>query len=154
MDTVSDHIRAAADSHEPPGHVRLVRGLQRRLSAWVTGLVGAVSGVAPHVLHHVGPLAGAALLAGATGTALFGALGLLLSVPFLLRIRRRFGSWRAPVIALMIFAAAFVLSSQVIGPAIRGGDAAGTPVEQPAGPGATPAAPPADVPAADHAEHH
>jgi hypothetical protein len=33
----------------------------------------AVLGAAPHVLHHAGPLAGAALLAGATGRVLFAA---------------------------------------------------------------------------------
>ena len=46
----------------------------------------------PHVLHHVGPLAGAALLVGATGKVLFGALGFLLAVPMLRRLRRRTGS--------------------------------------------------------------
>jgi hypothetical protein len=56
----------------------------------------AVLGAAPHVLHHVGPLAGAALLAGATGKLLFGALGFLLAVPMLRRLRRRTGSWRVP----------------------------------------------------------
>jgi hypothetical protein len=37
-------------------------------------------------------LAGAALLAGATGRLLFGALGFLLAVPMLVRLRRRSGS--------------------------------------------------------------
>jgi hypothetical protein len=56
-----------------------------------------VSGVAPHVLHHVGPLAGAALLAGFGGKAIFFALGLLLSVPMLRRLyRRRRGSSSRP----------------------------------------------------------
>jgi len=109
----------------------------------VTGTIGAVSGVAPHVLHHVGPLAGAAILAGAAGTALFGALGFLLSIPFLLRMRRRFDSWRAPAIALAVFAAAFTLSTVVIGPAIRRGDAPAAPVERPAG-----------EPRDGHAGHH
>ncbi len=119
------------------------RSLVRRGWAAVTGAIGAVSGVAPHVLHHVGPLAGAALLAGAAGTALFGALGFLLSIPLLLRMRRRFGSWRAPAIALAVFAAAFTLSTVVIGPAIRGGDAQAAPVERPAG-----------EPRDGHAGHH
>jgi hypothetical protein len=59
------------------------------------------------VLHHIGPLAGAALLAGAAGTALFAAIGFVAAVPFLLRLHRRFQSWRAPAIALAVFAAMF-----------------------------------------------
>ena len=100
------------------------------LAAW-----GAVTGIAPHVLHHVGPLAGAALLAGAAGQALFAAIGFVAAIPFLLRLRRRFGSWHAPAIALAVFAAMFALSSFVIGPAITGGGETNAPpgVETPAG---------------------
>ena len=81
---------------------------------------GAFAGLLPHVLHHVGPLAGAALLAGATGRALFVAIGFVAAIPFLRRLHRRFGTWRAPAIALALFAAMFSLSSFVIGPAISG----------------------------------
>ncbi len=96
------------------------------LAAW-----GAFIGLLPHVLHHVGPLAGAALLAGATGRALFAAIGFVAAVPFLRRLYRRFGTWRAPAIALAIFVAMFSLSSFVIGPAISGGDAPAQPgIEQ------------------------
>jgi len=100
------------------------QGLFRRVSrrAW-TGVLaawGAFIGLAPHVLHHVGPLAGAALLAGADGTLLFAALGFVAAVPFLLRLYRRFRTWRAPAIALAVFAAMFSLSSFAIGPAITG----------------------------------
>lgn len=93
-------------------------------TAWtvVTGALGAVGGLAPHVLHHVGPLVGTALVAGAGGTALFGVLGLALSVPMLLRLRRRFRSWWAPGIALAVFTAMFLVSSLVIGPLISGSD--------------------------------
>lgn len=42
--------------------------------------------VAPHVLHHVGTLAGAAFLAGVGGRLLFAGIALLVSVPFLLRV--------------------------------------------------------------------
>jgi hypothetical protein len=98
--------------------------------------VGVVSGIAPHVLHHVGPIAGAALLTGTGGSVLFGLVGFVVSVPFLLRLRRRFGSWRAPATALVVFAAMFTLSTLVIGPAIRGDNSpAATPLELP-GPGA------------------
>ncbi len=100
---------------------------------------GAFTGLLPHVLHHVGPLAGAALLAGGGGQALFAAIGFVAAVPFLLRLRRRFGNWRAPVLALTVFAAMFAVSSLVIGPAISGGDTSTPPsVERPV----------------DHAPHH
>ncbi len=95
-----------------------------RRTVWtvVTGALGAIGGLAPHVLHHVGPLVGTALVAGAGGTALFGVLGLALSVPMLLRLRRRFRSWWAPGIALAVFTAMFLVSSLVIGPLISGSD--------------------------------
>jgi len=99
------------------------------LAAW-----GGFIGLLPHVLHHVGPLAGAALLAGATGRALFGAIGFVAAVPFLRRLHRRFETWRAPAIALAVFAAMFSLSSFVIGPLISGGDESNPPgIEQPGG---------------------
>lgn len=120
------------------------RGLVRRGLAAVTGTLGTLSGLAPHVLHHVGPLAGAALLAGAAGSALFGALGLLLSVPFLLRLRKRSGSWKAPSIALVVFTLGFALSTLVIGPAIRGDDSPSPPATER----------PAVNPASGHDAHH
>jgi len=94
-----------------------------RLRSWWSALpggIGAVAGLAPHVLHHVGLLAGTALIAGTGGTALFGVLGLLASVPLLLRLRRRFGNWWAPSIGLAVFAVMFAVSTLVIGPAING----------------------------------
>lgn len=109
----------AATSAHPPG----------RLRAWwntAVGALGTLGGLAPHVLHHVGPLAGTALVAGAGGTALFGALGFVASIPLLLRLRRRFASGWAPAIALVIFAGMFSLSAFVIGPAISGESGAGT----------------------------
>ena len=104
--------------------------------AWsaVLAVWGGFIGLLPHVLHHVGPLAGAALLAGAAGTALFAAIGFVAAIPFLLRLYRRFGTWRAPAIALAVFAVMFSLSSFVIGPAISGGDEPAQPgIEQPKG---------------------
>ena len=85
-------------------------------------VIGAVAGIAPHVLHHVALLAGTALIAGTTGTALLGILGLVLAVP--LRLRRRFGSWWAPTIGLAVFTVMFFLSAFLIGPAITGSDTA------------------------------
>jgi len=87
------------------------------LAAW-----GALTGIAPHVLHHVGPLAGAAVLAGAGGRLLFAAIALLVSWPFLLRIYRRFHTWLAPTIGLAVMAAMFSLSTFVIGPLITGSE--------------------------------
>lgn len=103
----------------PASHASPPSWLRERWNA-ATGAVGVVVGLAPHVLHHIGVLAGTALVAGSGGTALFGALGLLLSIPMLLRLRRRFGSWTAPAIGLAVFTAMFALSTWVIGPAISG----------------------------------
>ena len=112
------------------------RSLGSRTWAALVAGWGAFVGLLPHVLHHVGPLAGAALLAGAVGTALFFAIGIIASIPFLLRLYRRFGTWRAPAIALAIFAGLFSISSFVIGPAISGTDDPAQPrpgIEQPTG---------------------
>lgn len=106
------------------------------LAAW-----GAVLGVLPHVLHHVGPLAGAALLAGTGGRLLFAGIALAVSIPFLWRVYRRFRTWIAPTIALTAMAAMFALSSFVIGPLITGSDGGTAP---------TPGTP---TPAS-HAAHH
>ena len=117
--------------------------LRERLVAIVSSAVAAVLGVLPHVLHHVGPLAGAALLAGTAGTLLFGAIGLVAAIPFLLRVHRRCGNWRVPAALLATFAAMFSISAFVIGPAISGSDDGGsgkpTPTQQtaPGAPGKT-----------------
>ena len=92
----------------------------------IVGAIAGVVGLAPHVLHHIGLLAGVALVTGTGGTILFGVIGLVASIPLLVRLRRRFHSWRAPVIALAIFAAMFSISSFVIGPALNG-DAGSSP---------------------------
>lgn len=103
-----------------------------RRTPWtiLTGALGAVGGIAPHVLHHVGPLVGTALVAGAGGTALFGVVGLLASVPMLLKLRRRFASWWAPAVALTLFTAMFLVSSFVVGPLISGAPESPTPQQQ------------------------
>lgn len=121
------------------------RGIAARalgtLATGVSGVVAAISGIAPHVLHHVGPLAGTALLAGAGGTILFGVLGFLLSIPMLLRLRRRFGTWVAPAVASVIFTAVYLASALVIGPAVTASGQDETP--------------PVQAPATDeHAQHH
>jgi hypothetical protein len=77
---------------------------------------GTVSGVAPHVLHHVGPLAGAAILAGTGGQVLFFIIGLGVATPMLLRLYRRFGTWAAPAVAVAVFVIAYAVSSLFLGP--------------------------------------
>lgn len=111
---------SSADADATPAKGPTWRGRLRTLWNALVGGIGLVVGIVPHVLHHVTLLAGTALVAGSGGTALFGAIGLVASVPFLLRLRRRFGTWRAPAIGLLIFAAMFSLSTFVIGPAISG----------------------------------
>ncbi|MFN8558267.1 MAG: hypothetical protein U0531_13300 [Dehalococcoidia bacterium] len=91
-----------------------------RLGAALSGIIGAVAGLAPHLLHHLAPIAGAALLTVTVGSAIFGALGLVLMAPMLRRLRRRLGTWLAPGIALALFVAMFTVSTLWIGPAVRG----------------------------------
>lgn len=99
-----------------------LRRVGHRVWVALSGVFAAVMGVLPHVLHHAGPLAGAAIFAGATGSLLFAAIGLVAAIPMLLRLRRRCGGWRVPVAALVAMAAAFSVSTFVIGPAISGED--------------------------------
>ena len=101
----------------------VVRRVAGRLWSGVVAVWAAVTGLAPHVLHHVGPLAGAAVVSGAAGTALFGAVGFLAAIPFLLRLRRRFGTWLAPALALSVFATVFTVSTVVVGPRLIGAEA-------------------------------
>lgn len=129
METVSSQPSIAATTR-PAGRLRASAG---RVWSGVLAIWGAVTGLAPHVLHHVGPLAGAAVLAGAAGKLLFAAVGFVAAIPFLLRLHRRFATWKAPAIALAVFAAMFSLSSFVIGPAITGGGGDKPGVEQQSG---------------------
>ncbi len=119
----------AAASHQPAR-----RTLTARLGAAAMAVWGAFTGVLPHVLHHVGPLAGAAVVAGATGKVVFGLIGLVVAIPFLRRLYRRFHTWIAPAIALGVFVVAFGISTFVIGPAISGNDTPAKPgIQQPSG---------------------
>ncbi|MDG6106188.1 hypothetical protein Daura_20315 [Dactylosporangium aurantiacum] len=114
----------------------------RPAGRWSLGAaLGAVSGLAPHLLHHVGLLTGAALVAGLGGTVLFGVLGLAVMAPMLVRLRRRFRSRWAPGIAVTLFAAMFLVSTFVIGPA------AGVSTDRPAEPSHAPAG-------NQHTRHH
>ena len=115
------------------------RGLGARLWGALVAAWAVVTGIAPHVLHHVGPLAGAALLAGATGKALFFALGLVLALPMLRRLHRRFSTLLAPALAIAVFAGFFAFSNLVIASRLTGSNQAPAP-GQPA--------------QSDHASHH
>ena len=134
----------AAAPAAPSGRIRTL------WNGMVAG-IAVVVGLLPHVLHHIGFLAGTAVVAGAGGTALFAVLGLAASVPLLLKLYRRFGSWLAPAVALVVFAVVFALSAFVIGPAINGTDTA--PATTPATVITTPTAPATDAPS-DHSSHH
>lgn len=123
------HEHATPEQTMPPEAIAPARAtarrsesLRRRMWTAMSSVFAAVMGLAPHVLHHAGPLAGAALFAGIGGTLLFGAFGLVAAIPFLIRLRRRTGGWRIPAATLALFAAVFSLSAFVIGPAIGGDD--------------------------------
>lgn len=94
---------------------------ERLRVAWAAtrAVLGALLGLAPHVLHHVGILAGTALLAGVWGNLALYAVGLLLSIPMLRRLQRRFGSIAAPLTGVALFTIMFLFSALVLGPAIN-----------------------------------
>ena len=128
--------RVASVPAPPPSRLR---ALPRRIWLALAAAWAVFTGILPHVLHHAGPLAGAALFAGVGGSLLFFAIGLVAAIPFLRRLHRRFGDWRAPGIALGLFVVVFSFSTFVIGPKISGGDgdgASSAATESPAAPGA------------------
>jgi len=145
------HLPAAAQANDDSARendtdtaVPATRGLFATLWSATTAVIGTMMGLLPHVLHHVGLFAGAVLVTGAAGNVLFGVLGLVLSVPLLRRLYRRFATWKAPAAALAVFAVMFSLSAFVIGPAISN--------DSPAPP---PAPSPVQTPDPDeHAGHH
>lgn len=122
--------------------------LRRKATMLVSSVIAAVLGLLPHVLHHAGPLAGAALLAGTTGSLLFGAVGLVAVIPFLLRLHRRFGSWRVPAGILTLMALMFSISAFVLGPAINSSDGSSSAANQ------SGAAPASSTEESGHASHH
>ena len=132
-EVLMDTMPTAPTSGTPtPGQTPASPDASARPSRWRTAWasfragIGALLGLVPHVMHHIGILAGAALLTGVFGNTVLYVLGLLLSIPLLNRIRRRFGTWKAPAIGVGVFTAMFLLSALVIGPAInRGGIGAG-----------------------------
>lgn len=135
---------ATATARPRPEHDERL-GPVARLRVALGGIGAAILGAAPHILHHAGPLAGAALFAGIGGQLVFGALGLLLAIPMLRKLRRHTGSWAAPLGALTLFSVVFLISTFVVGPALTGDRADSakddTPARQAPGP-------------AGHDEHH
>ena len=107
---------AASEARSADGRKTRLRAIRDAIGAFF----GAILGLAPHVLHHIGLIAGAAFVTGARGNALLFGIGLVFSIPLLRRLYRRFQTWRAPAIAVAVFAAVFSLSAFVIGPAISG----------------------------------
>jgi hypothetical protein len=93
----------------------------RGVWATIRAGVGAALGILPHVMHHVGLLAGAALLTGVLGNGILYVVGLLLSIPLLRRLRSRFRTSWAPAIGVAVFTVLFSLSAFVVGPALSGG---------------------------------
>ena len=132
---MSSELTAASEAATTTAAVKsknLLVAWPARVFGALSAAVGAVAGITPHVLHHIGPIAGAAVLTGFGGSVLFAIIGFVLTVPMLLKLRRRFGSWLAPSIALVLFASMFTISTLWVGPAIRGDSDGGdsTPQEQ------------------------
>ncbi|KYH45569.1 hypothetical protein AZH51_15880 [Branchiibius sp. NY16-3462-2] len=102
--------------------------------------MGVALGLLPHLVHHIGLLAGVALLTGTAGNLLLYVVGLVLSIPLLRRLHRRFHTRWAPTLGVLAFSVMFALSAFVVGPALTAGD---TPLPAP-----TVTIPP------DHNSHH
>ena len=133
----------ATEAEDPVGLEPEPRTRLRALGDSLSAGVGIALGIVPHVLHHIGLIAGAALVTGTGGNLLFFALGLLFSIPLLRRLHRKFHTWMAPAIALVVFTALFAISAFVIGPAISG---TSTLEPEPSSPTQTPTE--------NHSQHH
>lgn len=111
-DTTVDPVAAAVTTASK----QTARGRWGTIWAGTRATFGALMGLAPHLMHHVGFLAGAALLTGLLGNTVLYAAGLLLSIPMLRRLGRRFRTWKAPAIGVIVFTSLFAVSAFVIGP--------------------------------------
>jgi hypothetical protein len=146
---MSAHPHAGGlDVGRPARPVAAARTFARRVRVVLSAVAAAVLGAAPHVLHHAGPLAGAALLGGATGSLAFGALGVVAAIPILRRVRRRTGSSRLPVALLAAFAFVFAASTALTRSVLSGADRT---AERPS---AGAPARPAGMSLSEHESHH
>lgn len=114
MESSATEITRLGPEQSPPPAPRMSRW--RTAWAGIRAGVGALLGLVPHVLHHVGLLAGAAVVSGVAGNAVLYVVGVLFSVPLLNRLRHRWGTWKAPAIGLIVFSALFAFSALVVGP--------------------------------------
>lgn len=146
MDTLPTPAAGTPTPQEAPASPDVSHRPSLWRTAWasIRAAIGALLGLVPHVMHHIGILAGAALLSGVVGNTVLYALGLLLSIPLLNRLRKRFGTWKAPAIGTAVFTGMFLLSALVIGPAINRAATGPEP----------PAPPPSASTTADHDQHH
>jgi hypothetical protein len=149
------HQRAHHHHHGLEGDTDLALTSRSR-SGWAgardtaVAALGAALGLLPHLLHHVSLFAGALVITGAAGNLLFATLGLLLSVPLLRRLYRRFTTWKAPALALAVFAVMFSFSAFVLGPALAGNDSDPAPTA----PSSETTEPTNPSPSVDHDAHH
>lgn len=127
---LSSPVVTTAPSASTPASPDATPGILRRVWTRLFGRCGAAAcwwgataGALPHVLHHAGPLAGAALVAGTGGTVLFAGVGFAAMVPLLWHERRRTQGWRAPVLVLVASAVVFAASTLTVG-RVLGGDEA------------------------------
>lgn len=121
---MTEALSSHAAIGSPPGdaQVPLPHGLLERAKLVASGALAAVLGLLPHLLHHAGPLAGTALFAGAGGSILFGAIGLVAAIPFLIHLHRRTGGWSVPGGVLALMVVMFSISAFVIGPQFAGSE--------------------------------
>lgn len=115
--TILPTVPEPAPAPSAPAHVR--RTVGQRVWVGISSAGAVALGILPHILHHISLFAGA-LFAGVGGPLLFGTVGFVAAIPFLLRVYRRTGTWRMPAALLTLFAVIFSISTFVIGPAITG----------------------------------
>lgn len=94
------------DPPQPPEPAADAAGAAIGIAPAATGTAAALL---PHVLHHAGLIAGAAVLSGAAGGVVFALVGLAAIVPLALHRRRRTGTWRAPILAVASFALMYAI---------------------------------------------
>lgn len=117
--TCCDATTPAAAASPEAGDAAPRQGRWRTTWAGVRAGLGALLGLVPHLMHHIGILAGTAFLTGVFGNSVLYVAGLVLSIPLLHRLRKRFGGWKAPVVGVIVFTAMFLVSALVLGPAIN-----------------------------------